>query len=218
MTACPTLLTERLILRPFEESDLDAYTDLLTTPEVRHSLRLPETVSRREAWLGMAQWRGQWELRATGQFAVEERATGRFVGRAGLHRPEQDDWPGVEVGWALHPDVWGRGYATEAGAASLAYAFDVMGLDEVFSVILPDNGRSQAVAARLGLTLVEERVLSGYPGGAPRHLEDRAPGVGGVPVEPGPGRHRPAALSRPVGPGGQRRASPPSTRTTSPVT
>ena len=129
MTACPTLLTERLILRPFEESDVDAYTELLTTAEVRHSLRLPETVSRREAWLGMAQWRGQWELRATGQFAVEERASGRFVGRAGLHRPEQDDWPGVEVGWALHPDAWGRGYATEAGAASLAYAFDVMGLD-----------------------------------------------------------------------------------------
>ncbi len=163
MTACPTLLTERLILRPFEESDVDAYTELLTTAEVRRSLRLPATVSRREAWLGMAQWRGQWELRATGQFAVEERASGRFVGRAGLHRPEQDDWPGVEVGWALHPGAWGRGYATEAGAASLAYAFDVMGLDEVFSVILPDNVRSQAVAARLGLTLVEERVLSNYP-------------------------------------------------------
>jgi RimJ/RimL family protein N-acetyltransferase len=163
MTACPTLLTERLILRPLEESDLDAYTDLLTTPEVRRSLRLPETVSRREAWSGMAQWRGQWELRGSGHFALEDRATGRFVGRSGLHRPEVDDWPGLEVGWALHPDVWGRGYATEAGAASLAYAFEVMGETEVFSVILPDNHRSQAVARRLGLTLIEDRVLSTYP-------------------------------------------------------
>ncbi len=163
MTACPTLLTERLILRPLEESDLDAYTELHTSPEVRRSLRLPDGYGRRQAWLSMAQTRGQWELRATGQFALEERSTGRFVGRAGLHHPEQEDWPGVEVGWALRPDAWGRGYATEAGTASLAYAFDVMGLPEVFSVILPENLRSQAVAARLGLTLVEERVLSNHP-------------------------------------------------------
>lgn len=163
MTACPTLLTERLILRPFEESDLDAYTDLLATPEVRHSLRLTDDYGRHQAWLTMAQWRGQWELRATGQFAVEERTTGRFVGRAGLHHPERDDWPGVEVGWVLHPEVWGRGYATEAGAASISYAFDVMGLDEAWSVILPDNARSQAVAGRLGLTWVDDRVLSSFP-------------------------------------------------------
>ena len=163
MTACPTLLTERLILRPFEESDLDAYTELCTMPEVRRSLRLPETFSRREAWSGLAQWRGQWELRGSGHFALEERATGRFVGRAGLHHPEVHDWPGLEVGWSLHPDLWGHGYATEAGVASLAYAFDVRGETEVFSVILPDNHRSQAVARRLGLTLIGERVLSTYP-------------------------------------------------------
>ncbi len=163
MTACPTLLTERLILRPFEESDLDAYTELLTTPELRHSFRLSESFSRRDAWLGMAQWRGQWELRGSGQFALEERASGRFVGRAGLHRPESVDWPGLEVGWALHPDSWGQGYATEAGAASLAYAFGVMGATEVFSVILPSNHRSQRVARRLGLALVEERLLASLP-------------------------------------------------------
>ena len=109
MTACPTLLSERLVLRPFDESDLDAYTELLGTPAVRHSLRLPEMSSRRDAWLQMAQWRGQWELRSTGHFALEERSTGHFVGRAGLHRPELEDWPGVEVGWALHPGCGAAG-------------------------------------------------------------------------------------------------------------
>src|SRR5450631_4744105 len=98
MTACPTLLTERLVLRPMEESDLDAYAALLNTPEVRQALHLTGPSSRRDAWLGMAQWRGQWELRGSGQFALEERTTGRFVGRAGLHRPEVEDWPGLEVG------------------------------------------------------------------------------------------------------------------------
>lgn len=164
MTACPTLVTERLILRPLEESDLDAYTELFTVPDVRRSLRLPESFSRTDAWFSMAQWRGQWELRGSGQFAVEERATGRFVGRAGLHRPERHDWPGLEVGWTLHPRYWGNGYATEAGESSIAYAFEVMGVDEVFSVILPENRRSQAVAARLGLTLLEERTLAHHPG------------------------------------------------------
>jgi RimJ/RimL family protein N-acetyltransferase len=163
MTACPTLLTERLILRPLEESDLDAYAEVLAAPEVHTALHLPGPSTRREAWLGMAQWRGQWELRGSGQFAVEDRATGRFIGRAGLHRPEQEDWPGLEVGWVLHPSWWGRGFATEAGAASLAYAFDVLGVSEVFSVILPENVRSEAVARRLGLSHLEERVLSSYP-------------------------------------------------------
>jgi RimJ/RimL family protein N-acetyltransferase len=53
VTACPTLTTECLVLRPFEEPDLDRYTDMLTTPEVRHSLRLADGFSRRNAWLGM---------------------------------------------------------------------------------------------------------------------------------------------------------------------
>jgi ribosomal-protein-alanine N-acetyltransferase len=163
MTACPTLTTERLILRPFDESDLEAYTDMLMAPEVHRAFHLPTTFTRADAWLGMAAWRGQWELRGSGQWALEDRATGRFVGRAGLHRPELPDWPGLEVGWSLHPDQWGRGYATEAGARSIAYAFEALAVDEVFSVILPENVRSQAVAGRLGLSLIDERVLSSFP-------------------------------------------------------
>jgi RimJ/RimL family protein N-acetyltransferase len=166
MTACPTLTTERLVLRPLEESDLDAFTELHLEPEVRRSLALPRTYSRSDAWRSIAQWRGQWELRGSGQWAVTERATGLFVGRAGLHRPEVPDWPGLEVGWALRPAHWGKGYATEAGRRSIAYAFAEIGVDEVFSVIRPENERSEAVARRLGLTLVDRRVLSGLPDSA----------------------------------------------------
>jgi RimJ/RimL family protein N-acetyltransferase len=163
MTACPTLVTERLILRPFEEEDLDAYTGIFTSPEVRASLHLPDTYDRTDAWRSMALWRGQWELRGSGCFALEERATGRLVGQAGLNWPERPDWPGLEVGWTLNPADWGKGYATEAGAESIAYAFEVMGSAELFSVILPGNSASQAVARRLGFSLVDERVLSFFP-------------------------------------------------------
>jgi RimJ/RimL family protein N-acetyltransferase len=162
MSVCPTLATERLTLRPFADSDLDAYLDVMLQPGVRRSLRLSESYGRSDAWRSMALWLGQWELRGTGNWAVELRG-GPLIGRAGLNRPELADWPGLEVGWTLHPRWWGNGYATEAGRRALEYAFEEIGADEVVSVILPDNGPSQRVAARLGLTWSEDRVLSTLP-------------------------------------------------------
>jgi RimJ/RimL family protein N-acetyltransferase len=161
--ACPSIETERLILRPFREDDVDAYTALLQTPQVRASLHLPDDTSRYDAWLGIARWLGQWELRGTGQWAVEEKASGALVGRAGPHFPARDDWPGIEIGWALHPDHWGKGYATEAGAASVEWSFAHHDVDALYSVILPENTASQAVARRLGFTLVDTRALSHFP-------------------------------------------------------
>jgi RimJ/RimL family protein N-acetyltransferase len=163
VSRCPTLETERLLMRPFREDDLDAFTAVLQSPEVRASLHLPDDVGRYEAWLGMAQQLGQWELRGTGQWALVEKASGEFVGRAGTHRPERADWPGIEVGWALHPGHWGKGYATEAGGAAVEYAFAHHDVDALYSVILPENTASQAVARRLGFTLSETRALSHFP-------------------------------------------------------
>jgi RimJ/RimL family protein N-acetyltransferase len=163
VTACPTIETERLTLRPFREDDLDAYTEVLQSAEVRASLHLPDDVGREQAWNGMAVWLGQWELRGTGQWAVEDRATGAFLGRAGMHWPERADWPGIEIGWAFHPRTWGQGYATEAGAASVEYAFAHHDVDALYSVILPENTRSQGVAKRLGFTLFEMRITSHFP-------------------------------------------------------
>lgn len=163
MGSCPTIETERLILRPFREEDVDAYTAMMQTSQVRASLHLPDDVGRYDAWLGIAQWLGQWELRGTGQWALEEKVSGAFVGRTGTHRPARDDWPGIEIGWTLHPDHWGKGYATEAGAAAVEFAFAYHDVDAVYSVILPENAASQAVAKRLGFTLYETRALSHFP-------------------------------------------------------
>jgi RimJ/RimL family protein N-acetyltransferase len=163
---CPTIQTERLVLRPFTEADLDAFTAVMSAPEVRRALAMPDDFGREHAWREMALWRGQWELRGTGNWLLEERATGAVVGRAGLHRPERHDWPGVEVGWTLHPEHWGKGYATEAGRASIDYAFTKLDVDELWSVILPTNTASQAVARRLGLSWAEDRVLSFFPSAA----------------------------------------------------
>ena len=163
MSACPTLETENLILRPFKDGDVDDYFGVLDSPEVRRWLHIPESLDRSDAWQQMAWFVGQWELRGTGHWALEEKKSGQFVGRAGLHRPERHDWPGVEVGWLLHPDYWGRGYATEAGAVAVRYGFEDLQVDKLFSCILPENHRSQAVAKRLGFEFLEERVLAFFP-------------------------------------------------------
>lgn len=126
-------------------------------------LHAEQPPSREDAWQQMAAFLGQWALRGHGQWAVEERATGHLLGRAGLHQPERVDWPGLEVGWTLHPDHWGNGYATEAGGAAITYAFDTLDRDEVVSVIHPDNHGSQAVARRLGLSWVEDRQMAWHP-------------------------------------------------------
>jgi RimJ/RimL family protein N-acetyltransferase len=163
VSACPTIETERLILRPFRDGDLDAYTAMLQSPEVRRSLYLPDDIGREQAFQQMSMWLGQWELRGTGQWALEERASGSFVGRAGSFRPERDDWPGIELGWCLDPRYYGNGYATEAGAAAREYVFAHHDVEEIYSCILHENRSSQGVAKRLGFTEWEDRVFKSFP-------------------------------------------------------
>jgi [ribosomal protein S5]-alanine N-acetyltransferase len=163
VTDCPTLTTERLVLRPLRFEDLDPFFAAMTSEEVRASLHVPADFSRGAAWGTLCQLAGLWELRGFGQWALEERVTGRFVGRAGLYWRVEGDWPGVEVGWMLDPACWGSGYATEAGARAVRYGFEELGEEQLFSVILPGNTRSEAVARRLGYRPGEERTLSHFP-------------------------------------------------------
>ena len=140
--------TERLVLRMFRESDTDAYAEMVADPEVMRFLGGGKPVARAEAWRNMAMIVGHWHLRGYGMWAVEEKGGGEMVGRVGCWRPE--GWPGLEVGWTLRRRFWGRGFATEAARASLAYAFDVLGQTRVISLIDPENVNSIRVAERLG--------------------------------------------------------------------
>ena len=91
--------------------------------------------------------------RGWGWWAIEERATGRLLGMAGLD-PVDDGLPfhGIEAGWRLAREAWGQGYATEAGRAVLGYGFESLGLPEILAVTAAGNVRSQAVMRRLGMT------------------------------------------------------------------
>jgi RimJ/RimL family protein N-acetyltransferase len=108
----------------------------------------------------MAMLAGHWQLRGFGMWVVEERATGAFVGRVGLHYPE--GWPDREVGWALARPFWGRGYATEAGRAAIEVAFGRLGWQRIISLIDPANVRSVRLAERLGERRDCEAVVRGH--------------------------------------------------------
>lgn len=144
----PELETERLRLRALRLDDLDAYARMYGDPEVMRFMENGVPLDRAAAFRSMALHLGHWQLRGYGQWALEERATGAFVGRAGLWQPE--GWPGLEVGWILERGAWGNGYATEAGAAAIGYAFEVLEADAVISLIMPENVGSIRVAERLG--------------------------------------------------------------------
>ena len=164
MIEIPTLTTERLILRGYRESDAHAIAALHGNPEVIKFLSPdgePEP-GLADAWEHIAKHVGHWALKGCGKWAVDERATGRFVGRVGLYDPPYD-WPGLELGWTLTRDCWGKGYATEAARAALAWGFETFKANEIISAIHPDNAASIRVAVRLGERRLREGMIHGKP-------------------------------------------------------
>ncbi len=157
MVEIPRVETERLILRGFRDSDLEAYAAMVADGEVMRFMGGPRR--RERAWYDMAWALGHWDLRGYGLWAAEEKASGRLLGRLGLINPE--GWPGLEVGWLLGRDSWGRGFATEGGRAALAFAFERVGVERVISLIHPDNRASIRVAERLGESYCGATTLDG---------------------------------------------------------
>ncbi|MFF0309532.1 GNAT family N-acetyltransferase [Streptosporangium sp. NPDC004379] len=141
--------TERLIVREWthDPADLDRMTDIYTRPEVLRWLP-PFTFEAAPAVDG---WHAFHERdRRFGSWAVEVRDTGVAAGTV-LFRPIPGGDGEVEVGWHLHPDSWGNGYATEAARGAVERGF-ASGLEEVYALVKPDNDASMAVCRRLGMT------------------------------------------------------------------
>lgn len=159
MTSAPTLETDRLVMRMFREEDFETYAKLCADPLVMRFLAEGKTQTRMEAWRSMAMFVGHWKLRGYGIWAVEEKATGQLIGRIGFFNPA--DWPGLELGWTLAREAWGKGYATEGARRALEYGFTEMKLDHVISLIYPENSASIRVAEKIGETREGTAVVFG---------------------------------------------------------
>ena len=141
------LTTQRLRLRPLQPGDADALHEVYSHPLV-------------EAWIGphtLARVGEEIEYQRSGQvqrgysvWAVERRADGRFLGDCGL-QPLEHKGPEVELGYDLHPDVWGQGLATEAARAVVDAALGPLGLERVVAVVKPANAASRRVLEKVGL-------------------------------------------------------------------
>lgn len=145
----PRLETDRLILRPPQLEDLDRWAEFAADPVATKYLGGP--MVRQMAWRALMSMAGSWQLMGYAMFSVIEKSTGRWIGRLGPWTPE--GWPGTEVGWSLHPDAWGKGYAVEGARAAMDFAFEQLGWDDVIHCIDPENVPSQKVAQALGSTL-----------------------------------------------------------------
>ncbi len=160
MVTVPVLETERLILRSLREDDFPTYEKIAADPDVMRYLG-GKTMNRTEAWRHMAFMVGHWQLRGYGYFALEDKATGEFIGRAGFTNPT--GWPGFELGWTVVPWRQREGLASEAASRLLAFAWDDLGKDHVISLIHPDNTPSRRVAEKLGEAVEGETEVLGMP-------------------------------------------------------
>ena len=106
------------------------------------------------------------DRRGYGFVAAEIESTGECIGFVGIEPTDLEPWVragGVEIGWRLAPEFWGRGYATEAARAWLDFGFDQAGLDEIWSFAVAGNGPSIAVMKRIGMRQTAEFDHPGIP-------------------------------------------------------
>ncbi|HUC22513.1 MAG TPA: GNAT family N-acetyltransferase [Streptosporangiaceae bacterium] len=151
------LEAERVILRGWEASDAPAALGAYGAEQVARWLspamdRIGDTDTMRvllEEWI--AEDAGL--LVPAGRWAIERREDGQVVGGASLLPLAPDEE--FEVGWALHPQAWGHGYATESGLALARWAFD-QGIEQVIALVRPANSRAAAAVRRIGMEWVGE--------------------------------------------------------------
>jgi len=143
--------TARLLLRPWQDDDLEPFAAL--NADARVMEHMPAPMSRADSDLLAKRIRDHWAERGFGLWAVEVPGVARFAGFVGLMVPSFDAHftPCVEVGWRLAAGHWGKGYATEGARAALAHGFEVLGLEEIVSMTVLANVRSWHVMERLGM-------------------------------------------------------------------
>ena len=162
--SCPVLTTEGLRLRPFRESDLDAQAKCMGDREVVRYLG-GTPFSREDTWRRMLTGPGMWAMRGYGFWAVEDAATGAWLGQLGFADFKRDMTPSIEglpeMGWIFAPEAQGRGYAGEAAAAALAWADAALRAREIVAIIEPGNVPSIRLAEKTGFAEREEAAYRG---------------------------------------------------------
>jgi RimJ/RimL family protein N-acetyltransferase len=166
-----TYETARLRARTWTDADRAPFAALNADPDVMRYF--PAPIARAASDASIDAWQAQLVERGWSNWAIEERASGTFIGFVGLSVPKRvlPCSPCVEIGWRLARAHWHRGYATEAALGALRVGFEQIGLDEIVSFTALGNRPSRAVMERLGMRDADENFEHpGVPEGHPLRM------------------------------------------------
>lgn len=164
--------TERLILRQWQETDLEPFAQLNADIRVREYF--PGLLSREDSDALVKLMSNHIERCGWGFWAATLIQTGDFIGFIGLEdvqfiAPFNKILPAVEIGWRLSFNYWGNGYATEGALAALKYGYETLNLDEIVSFTTIGNMRSRNVMEKIGMhhdpqdDFDHPRLVEGHP-------------------------------------------------------
>ena len=150
----PAICTERLLMNMHQTTDLDDSAAMWGNRDVTRYISGGKTDSRSESWARILRLAGSWSLLGFGYWAIREISSGRFVGQGGFADPRREIVPSLdgipEAGWVLAPWAHGKGYATEAVLALVAWADINLTNVETVCLIQPENTPSLRVAEKAG--------------------------------------------------------------------
>jgi RimJ/RimL family protein N-acetyltransferase len=165
MTIAPTLHTERLTLRPHDLDDFEACCALWSDAGVVRHIG-GRAQDNQAVWFRLLRYAGMWSLLGYGMWVVEDSETGAFLGEVGMLSACRglEELEGVpEAGWVFVPAAWGRGLATQAMQAILAWADAYLEHRAIRCIIEPDNKASIRVAGKLGFARYADAWLEDDP-------------------------------------------------------
>lgn len=158
------LETQRLILRDWQESDVDSYMILATDVGYncfsipgRFLVNTPDEAKER-----IQKSIDLFAERKLGKFPIFLKDTGEFIGTCGME-PYELDGPQVELSYRLCLKYWGHGFATEAAAAVLKYGFDDLDMKRIIAMVIPQNRSSVRILEQLGFCYVRDFIHAGQP-------------------------------------------------------
>lgn len=162
----PILETQRLRLRRHHLDDFADVAAMWADPNVTKQIR-DQPFTREESWTRLLRYVGHWVLLGFGYWVVEDKQTGQFLGEVGFADYKRDLKPSLEeipeIGWVLNAEAHGKGYATEAVHAVVAWGDTHFGANKTACIIAPENAASIRVAEKCGYREFQKTTYHGQP-------------------------------------------------------
>jgi len=151
--------TERLIMRGFEESDLDSYYELISNENVYKWLGNRKRKSREDAKNLISNFISDFSKNRIGILAVIEKESGKLIGKAGVKYIKEFD--AIEYLYALNYQEWNKGYATEIGRNFISHYRSNFSDNDLIAIVYPDNTASKKVLTKLGFEYKGKKEIFG---------------------------------------------------------